>query len=90
MHPDSSLTHQDVNNRTRGVTQMTANTIDELGNGDSTEHEENRKRDVASLPLERFVYIYLSFHYEIISSPDYNVSVLSTVKGITDKRTNCS
>ena len=69
INPDSqrSLTrryNQDVNNITGGVIPTTANTIDELGNGDSAEHEEKRKREVDSLPLERFVYIYLSCHYE--------------------------
>ena len=68
--PDShrSLTrryNQDVNNITGGVIPTTANTIDELGpDGDSAEHEEKRKGEVDSLPLERFVYNYLSFHYE--------------------------
>lgn len=56
--PDShrSLTrryNQDVNNITGGVIPTTANTIDELGpDGDSAEHEEKRKREVDSLPLE--------------------------------------
>lgn len=64
--------NQDVNKITGGVIPTTANTIDELGpDGDSAEHEEKRKREVDSLPLERFVYNYPSFHYEIPSSPDY-------------------
>lgn len=63
--------YQDVNNRARGVIPTTANTIDEYGNGDSTEHGENRKQEVDSLQLKRFVCKYLSFHYETLSSPDY-------------------
>ena len=75
--------NQDVNNSTRVVIPSTANTIDEQGNGDSVEHGENRKRKVDSLPLERFVYKYLSFHFEIPSSPGYmrRFSVLFTAKG---------
>ena len=69
INPDSqrSLTlryNQDENNIAGGVIPTTTNTIDKLGNGDSAEHEENRKQEDDSLPLERFVY-------EIPSSPDY-------------------
>lgn len=76
MDPDSqkSVTqcdNQDVNNHTRGVIPTKANTIDEIVNGDSIEHGGNRKREVDSLPLERFVYKYLSFHYEISFNPGY-------------------
>jgi len=46
--------YQDVNNRARGVIPTTANTIDEYGNGDSTEHGENRKQEVDSLQLKSF------------------------------------
>lgn len=66
--PDSqrSLTqpylYQDVNNRTGGAIPTTANTIDEYGNGDSAKHGEDRKLGADSLPLERFVCKYLSFH----------------------------
>lgn len=58
INPDAhrSLTrhyNQDVNKITGGVIPTTANTIDELGpDGDSAEHEEKRKREVDSLPLE--------------------------------------
>ena len=69
INPDSqrSLTlryNRDVNNIAGGAIPTTTNTIDKLGNGDSAEHEESRKQEDDSLPLERFVY-------EIPSSPDY-------------------
>ena len=72
MDPDSqkSLTqrdlYQDVNNCTQSEIPTTANAVDEYGNGDSIiEHGENRILEADSLPLERFVCNYLSFHYEI-------------------------
>lgn len=61
--------NKDMSNRTRCVIQAAANTIDAHGNGDSVGHVENRKREVDSLPLERFVYEYLSFYYEISFRP---------------------
>ena len=67
MDPDSqkSLTqcdNQDVNCSAQDVIPTKSNTIDGMRNGDSIEHGGNRKREVDSLPLERFVYNIFPFN----------------------------